>query len=495
MASKTFNFRLIRIFQKTLTNSLLTRLLAVRYIFDSYKLIPDLTFVSSKDKFYLALNLKYSRYFKNANSLYFLKKRGFSLFFRSLDIYESCFRCLWNIACLPFVETLSDRFSYAFRPYRNSSDILNQIKNIFKSKKKEDLHSLNIQLSFSWNLKNKIWALQNFPLERKILLSWFNSDKFLRNNSTFERFNNFLYTNNSSFILFNYLINGLENFIYNNLHYFKLAKFKLIRYFDNVFIFTTFPNFVEDYRILIKKFFDLRGICFNEKIFIFRSEYKDFNFLDWNISTIFTSLLFINVNRNILREHKIKIKKIIKNSINTNIVITLKKINFEVFSFTNKYVLSDSWFDISNELDLYLNKTLWKFVKKYHLRRNSNWIYSKYWKCFSGIWKFSVYDFNNGKFYFLTSYKRSIMPSYFLPLSLNVFNLYNYEKFTNLIYKKYNCEFTGVFSVIYNRQKGLCIYCKQNLLYETSKLFILKSTFNKKLNSISNLYLSHSYCG
>lgn len=209
---------------------------------------------------------------------------------------------------------------------------------------------------------------------------------------------------------------------------------------------------------------------------------------------MYYSSIFFYVNRNFIRKYKIKLKTIVKNSNNLDLIIMLKKINFEISIWIKFYSFSYQMLDISTELDLYIYKVLWRFVKRCHPRRTSSWVYYKYWKNFSGIWKFTVYDFLKGKFYFLSSHKKLKKNFFYLPLSLNVFDSYNSKKLNSSVYKKYQSSFISFYLFIYNRQKGLCFCCKKTLNFKTFKLVNISNFMNKKVNFISNLYLFHSYC-
>lgn len=81
--------------------------------------------------------------------------------------------------------------------------------------------------------------------------------------------------------------------------------------------------------------------------------------------------------------YKTRLKSIIINGTNLNLYDLIRKINKEIFYFKSFFNFSLFYIDIVNELDYYLYRLLWKYLKRRHPRRPNTWIYLKYWKPFS----------------------------------------------------------------------------------------------------------------
>jgi len=221
---------------------------------------------------------------------------------------------------------------------------------------------------------------------------------------------------------------------------------------------------------------------------------KNFDFLFWKFSRSSLGYLKAKVNPNVVKNYKIKLKSIVKNSKNVNLFQTLKIINSEINKWINIYSVSDCWKSLSSDLDLYLYKLFWRFVRRCHPRRSNTWIYSKYWKSFSGVWKFVIFDSLNGKFCFLKlhfSYHKII---YSIPSSLITFNLFNKRKFLFILFKKFENNFIGSYHFLYLKQKGLCSFCGRPFSFNNVKI-VSKSSFLKKNKiSVLDLFLLHSFC-
>lgn len=218
--------------------------------------------------------------------------------------------------------------------------------------------------------------------------------------------------------------------------------------------------------------------------------------MGWNFSYNSNSFPICKVDTDNIRSYKRKLKNLIKASSDLSILNTLKSVNREIVKWINIYSLSDSWEQTSFDLDIFLYKTFWRSVKRYHPRRPSTWIYNKYWKFFSGTWRFVVFDSERERNYFLKSHSRSLFDDtrvYTVPSSLNVFSLYNQKKLLSILFKKTRNIFLGTSRRLYLKQKGLCFICVRPFFFNNFRIINYSSLlYTTKLNV--KLILVHSYC-
>lgn len=196
------------------------------------------------------------------------------------------------------------------------------------------------------------------------------------------------------------------------------------------------------------------------------------------------SFIYIYLKSSLKKEYKRKIKNLINTMSNYNIDKLLIKLNYEIRDWNQKsgfFFLDHKNF---RDLDLYLYKLLWKFVKKCHPRRSNTWIYSKYWKRSSRIWKFSYYSLVDKKFYFLDSHEYISTNLNYFPFLLNIYKKYNYKILFNILFYKSRVFFKGVNKVLYYKQKGLCKYCLNPITINNSSV----------VNKSSGFFLVHLYC-
>lgn len=262
----------------------------------------------------------------------------------------------------------------------------------------------------------------------------------------------------------------------------------------NKFIFIAFAG--NDFSLLLRllqEFFLLRGIQFNNDYSI-PSLVKGFEFMFWNLSSkrkfLVSDHFPVQISKNFIKNYKCRLKNLIKSNYNKSIITLLKLLNYEILSWINSNVFSDDWREICSELDTYVYKILWRYVKKCHPRRPCSWIYSKYWKCFSGLWRFFVFDDSSEKIIFLKSHFILQSKFYRIASSLNVYSKFDRDKFFLSYLKKSNKNFTGNLNVLFNEQKGLCFLCNRPLSLSSYKLVGVSKIFSVP----HNLFLVHSYC-
>ena len=193
----------------------------------------------------------------------------------------------------------------------------------------------------------------------------------------------------------------------------------------------------------------------------------------------------------VIREHKRCIKLVIKH-FSKNIFFSLKRLNLLILNWVNFWSFSDFISDIFSELDLYLYKLLWKWVKRRHPRRPKTWIYSKYWKYYMGSWKFFVFDSFLGKFSFLISHSFKKFKFYRLPSSFNPFDKRNSSKLDSLWFKKYIFSMRGLFRFLWKRQFGRCFFCYK--LFSIINLEDIKVFSYCYSSGVANLFLVHRFC-
>lgn len=221
---------------------------------------------------------------------------------------------------------------------------------------------------------------------------------------------------------------------------------------------------------------------------------RGLNIFSWNFHATYKYKVKIFINRNYLKQYKSKLKLIIKNSYNKKLVNIVKDINAEIVTWFRLHSFVNDLKVLCFELDLYVNKILWRFLKRYYSRRTNNWIFSRFWKKFSGIWKFYVLDDTSyNKVIFLKSHFSILSKTHFFSRGFNAFNSFNKYKLYKVLFNRNIMNFKGSHKILFLEQKGLCYICRRPLF--ATNFSILKN-YSKlyKTNLLSNLLLIHSYC-
>lgn len=276
------------------------------------------------------------------------------------------------------------------------------------------------------------------------------------------------------------------------------ASFFAIRFVETFFVFTSNLYDISFLIYLVKKFLIERGLFLDTVSFSLRSIYQGMYFLDWKFYKSRNNV-FLNILSDItIRQYKLKLKNIIKTSLNCSPFLFLKVLNNEIYSWSLRIKNSSNFAFVCSELDLYLYKILWKWARRRHVRRSNTWIYFKYWKFILGRWRFCLLDITSGKFIFLKYHLFASSKSYILPSSLNTFNIFNQKKISYLFFHRFLSTLEGIYFLLWKKQYGLCFVCSKSLGYSSVadlKIMFLKSyRKNFYLNDFSLLVLLHKYC-
>lgn len=335
---------------------------------------------------------------------------------------------------------------------------------------------------------SKIWLLKNFPFRRYDI-----SNIFLDNIINI-KYNKQFYFSNFYYFLTNFIVHEISNFNFYFYAFNKHQKIKGLNSFclmkEKDTIYTLSDNKAIQKKIfsLMKNFLKVRGIDCSQSIsLVAKFKQQKINLSNYGFVQNHNKNLDCVILNKKIREYKNKLKIIIKNNkfiLVNNIIISLNK---ELKEWRKNHFFFDNFQLISKELDFYVNKLLWKSVKRLHSRRSKTWVYKKYWIRISGNWRFTSKDKETGKINVLMSHFYSFKPYFInrIPLITNTYKKINLKKLFFVNICKLKIILTGITSLLYNRQKGFCYKCKLPLYKKKLKIIKIK----KKI-----LILMHNTC-
>lgn len=246
---------------------------------------------------------------------------------------------------------------------------------------------------------------------------------------------------------------------------------------------------------ILLDFFKFRGLKFD---CIYSNNGLNFSFVDWCFCKSYLGFYFFETSSQYIKIYKAQLKKIVKGFVGDNVSSLLKILNSSILAFLKRNDFSNSFFDIINEIDVYINKVLWQWAKRRHPRRPNMWIYNKYWKRFNNRWYFCHLDNITGKLLILNSHLRKSLSFYRIPLSLNIFDLRNQSKLNLIWFRKIRGSLKGLYKFLFIKQQGVCSLCRKPFydsnIYSFKILNVSLFPNSKKVNRITNLVLVHSYC-
>lgn len=388
--------RQIRNLQRLLIKSLSARLKAVRQVAQENKArgTPDIhgdLWIISKSKLKAALSLRKKT--KPLCQIYSSKLDSYDRPLESPIMTDRAKQALWNFALNPVVDTLSNSTSYEFRPSFTCWDAHSQIKAIL-SRKKQPKWVLNTVIQKCFKTINHESLLENTPIENKVLSSWLKSG--ILNSSP--EFNHTLAEKyKRGFIsqtLLTHVFNGLQQVLKNTFIYYQIKGPKknisyssgitMIRYEDDFIVTGHSHRQLERTMKIISDFLKLKGLyLYPEKTKIV-NVHDGFYFLGWNFKKSKNGIVLCNISKQSIKDHKIKIRGIVKNSKNKTTSTLITELNSVIRIWWNNHCCATNIWRVWNNTNQYLYKLLWKWVRKRHPRKSHLWIYDHYWKILDG---------------------------------------------------------------------------------------------------------------
>jgi RNA-directed DNA polymerase len=283
---------------------------------------------------------------------------------------------------------------------------------------------------------------------------------------------------------------GFESFFYV-----QENKTHLIRYVNVLYVFSSKLDNLNRATIDLGKFLSIRNINLFQgftKKFIF-CPFKGFNILGWFFRIFKNHSPIGQINAINIKSQKIRLKLAIKNFIHLPVFNLIKYLNLLINNWSNVYGFSEFSLNVSMELDLYLNKLLWKWAKHRHPRRTNVWIYYKYWKYFLGKWKFFSFDITTSQTIFLNSHFMIFKELFTLSSMIPTFEFLNINKVKSICYKKFSQNMFGVYLFLWKKQNGVCLICKKEFTFRE----LLKSSIcnvRYKDTFTNHFVLLHNYC-
>jgi hypothetical protein len=198
----------MRISQKLFFSSLSSRIKCVQESLSTFnkKLFFSSFNLNSEEKLLLVLSLKKIFFLEELQSFVNVKNKSFSFHFNFPLIYNLSSELFINTSFLCALDFHSDKRSFGYKPFRDSTDIFFEIKSMFSEKFNFFIFSMlkDVYLKKSFN---KSWILKNLSFERKILCSWFAVET--HNFKLSKNFSNRSVYNDLYLTLINFLLYGL----------------------------------------------------------------------------------------------------------------------------------------------------------------------------------------------------------------------------------------------------------------------------------------------
>jgi RNA-directed DNA polymerase len=457
-AQKLENFHKVRDLQRMLVHSNAALLLAIKRVtkenkgkrtpgIDGFRALNDNKRAELFDEM-KNLNIKMHKP-KPVNRMYIKKKNGKLRSLGIPTIKDRVYQDIIRMALEPQFEVDFEPISYGFRPSRGCHDAASRIMYNIRSGKwswifEGDFRSCFDNLNHDFILKQ----IKNFPLHD--LIDNFLKAGYLNKNVFYESDEGTPQGGILSPLLANIALNGMEKILgisytkikhkNGNYSYKTKGKYRMVRYADDFIIFAKSKQDIETIYDILTPYLDERGLELAEEKTKITHITEGFEFLGFNFRRYVNQNGFIHLSKpskSSVQSFKIKVNTIFKQMHGHNVDELISKLN-SLIQGTANYWKPTVAKKIFTNMDNYIWKKTYKFLRRLHPNKSWKWIKKTYFPRYS-----------DGKYkgnWILTgpNEKKTLIKMHWTPIRRHVMIQYNaspYDKEKTQYFndRKYSC--------------------------------------------------------
>lgn len=322
-------------------------------------------------------------------------------------LYDRAQQALYLLALEPVAETVADKHSYGFRPYRRSMDAIEQCFCVL-AKKKSAQWILEGDIKACFDKINHEWLKENVPTDQITLSKWLKAG-YVYENQWCETTAGTPQGGVISPTLANMVLDGMEYLIYSMVK--KADKVHLVRYADD-FIVTADTKDLLEHKIkpAIVRFLFERGLELSEEKTRITHIDDGFDFLGFNIRK-YNKKLLTKPSKESIKSFLASIQEVINANKTSTTLKLLLAINPKIRGWVNYYRhgVSQKSFEYIDNAIFWM---LWRWAKRRHPNKGARWVKDKYFaRIGTQKWVFcTLYKKNNGDKQIYPLYRAGYVP-------------------------------------------------------------------------------------
>jgi RNA-directed DNA polymerase len=472
-AVKSMRWNKVRVLQGILRGSLSAKLLAIRRVTENKGKrtagVDGKTWIEAKEKYKAVEGLSRKGYrVSPVRRIYIPKSNGKKRPLGIPTMRDRAMQALHLLALEPISETLADQHSYGFRRERSCQDAIDRC-HFLLAKPSAPQWVLEGDIKGCFDHISHAWLLDKIPTDKRVLQQWLNAG-FMEGKKLFPTKEGTPQGSIISPTLANMTLDGLENAIDNAVGI-KAGKdnrrrnnaygIHVVRYADD-FIITAHNKAIlqEVIQPVLEQWLQERGLELSKEKTVVTSIDEGFDFLGVNVRK-YKGKLLIKPSKKSIKQINEKVKKVIRlhrTSLAISLVMTLNPI-LKGWSLYHRHNVAKKIF---NRLDYDTTSKIWRWAKRRHPNKSSNWIKKKYFKRIEHRdWNFFGTD-KKGIQWLRHCGDLPIKRHVKLIASANPFDPDFEMYFEARRHRKRQDFMTGrqIHLKIFDRQKGLCPICR-----------------------------------
>jgi RNA-directed DNA polymerase len=513
-ATKAERWGKVKSLQWLLTHSFSAKALAVKRITENHGKntagVDGVTWSSPKAKTQALNTLKRRGYQPlPLKRIYIPKANGKKRPLSIASMHDRAMQSLYLLALDPVAETTADKNSYGFRSARSPADAIEQCFRIL-SKRSSAQWILAIDIQNCFDEISHAWLLQHIPMDKRILRQWLNTG-FMKKGSFYPTQAGVPQGSPISPALTNLTLDGLERLLAERFKaYWDKAlgkriqpKVHIVRFADDIRVIAPSKEILEqEIKPLIEAFLEERGLKLSEHKTQTKHINQGVDFLGQNLCK-YQGKLLIKPSQENIQSFLSKIKTFIKRHQQSTQADLIKTLNPRIRGWANyhQHCCAKQTFSY---VDHRIWQMLWRWSKRRHPMKSSQWIKARYFKSIHGDnWAFACYtkhphkegldELQNLSKASHTAIKRHIK----IKQAANPYDLAWESYFESHLAKKMLASFRGkrLLTSLWKRQNGLCPSCCQSISNETGwNLHHLLAKAKGGTDQSINLVMLHPNC-
>ena len=264
----------------------------------------------------------------------------------------------------------------------------------------------------------------------------------------------------------------------------------IVRYADDFIIMAKSENEAELIKERVKHFLKRKvGLELSEEKTHITEISKGFDFLGFNVRK-FKEKLLIKPARDNIKEFRLKIKEMMKESLHLDGIDLIRKLNPIITGWGNYYRHNASSKTFQKQ-DNFLYVRIWRWIKRKHLKRTTKWCTKRYFKDNH----FRDKNANMAKMGRIPIKRYTKVRKDVRVYNKEDKDYWHKREFMNALDSIYSYEFIKLF----RDQKGLCEYCKKEITKDDIQSYNIHKHHQKPQieggeKELSNLRLIHQDC-
>ncbi len=294
-------------------------------------------------------------------------------------MFDRAMQALEESALQPVAETLADSHSYGFRPNRSTADAIGQCFVVLATKDAAKW-ILEADISGCFDNISHEWLLEHIPMDKGILRQWLKAG-YLESGTLHKTNAGTPQGGIISPVLANMTLDGLEAAVHAA-HSQKSPrprkKLHIVRYADDFVITSNSREVLEqDIKPAVVRFLKERGLTLSEEKTRISHIEQGFDFLGKNVRK-YDNKLLIKPSKKSIKAIREKIRSVVSKN-KTARQETLIDILNPIIRGWAQYHKHGVSKDAFSHLDRQVWECLWRWARRRHPNKGSQWVKKRYW--------------------------------------------------------------------------------------------------------------------